>query len=61
VSAFLYLVAGVLFILALRAVGDGTGSARVFGFLALMLASVNIFGGFLATQRMPSMYRRKER
>jgi len=31
------------------------------GFAALILASVNIFGGFLVTQRMLAMYRRKDR
>jgi len=40
-------------------VGDGSGTARVFGFLALTLASVNIFGGFLVTERMLSMFRKK--
>ena len=35
--------------------------ARILGFVALALASVNIFGGFLVTQRMLSMYRRKKR
>jgi NAD(P) transhydrogenase subunit alpha len=33
--------------------------ARLFGFLALILASVNIFGGFLVTQRMLAMYKKK--
>lgn len=33
--------------------------ARVFGFLAVLLASVNIFGGFLVTHRMLSMFRKK--
>ena len=32
---------------------------RAFGFLALILASVNIFGGFLVTQRMLAMYKKK--
>ena len=45
---------------AAGAVVSGTGAARWFGFLALVLASVNIFGGFLVTQRMLGMYRRKE-
>ena len=40
-------------------VGEGSGTARVFGFLALTLASVNIFGGFLVTERMLSMFRKK--
>jgi NAD(P) transhydrogenase subunit alpha len=30
------------------------------GFLAVVLASVNIFGGFIVTQRMLSMFRRKQ-
>jgi NAD(P) transhydrogenase subunit alpha len=33
--------------------------ARAFGFIALTLASVNIFGGFLVTQRMLAMYKKK--
>lgn len=35
--------------------------AKSFGFVALMLASVNIFGGFLVTQRMLAMYRKKQK
>lgn len=38
---------------------DGPLMARVFGFIALVLASVNIFGGFLVTQRMLAMYKKK--
>jgi H+-translocating NAD(P) transhydrogenase subunit alpha len=38
---------------------EGTGIARMFGFLALALASVNIFGGFLVTERMLSMFKKK--
>ena len=37
----------------------GAGSARIFGFIALVLASVNIFGGFLVTERMLAMYKKK--
>ena len=33
--------------------------ARIFGFIALILASVNIFGGFLVTERMLAMYKKK--
>ncbi len=33
--------------------------AKVFGFVAIILASVNIFGGFLVTHRMLSMYKKK--
>jgi len=38
---------------------DGSGVARWFGFIALILACVNIFGGFLVTERMLSMYKKK--
>ena len=38
---------------------DGPLLARVFGFVALILACVNIFGGFLVTERMLSMYKKK--
>ena len=41
--------------------GLGTGFAQTFGFVAVILASVNIFGGFLVTQRMLAMYKKKER
>lgn len=36
-------------------------TAKILGFFALILASVNIFGGFLVTQRMLAMYKKKER
>lgn len=38
---------------------DGPLWARTFGFIALILASVNIFGGFLVTERMLAMYKKK--
>jgi NAD(P) transhydrogenase subunit alpha len=38
---------------------DGPLWAKLFGFVALILASVNIFGGFLVTERMLSMYKKK--
>lgn len=41
--------------------GDGALMARIFGFLALVLASVNIFGGFLVTSRMLAMYKKKQK
>ena len=44
---------------AAPALGDGPLWARVLGFVALILASVNIFGGFLVTERMLSMYKKK--
>ena len=36
-------------------------SSSVYGFLAIVLAAVNIFGGFLVTQRMLAMYKKKKK
>jgi NAD(P) transhydrogenase subunit alpha len=55
------IVVGALLAVGVDLIGEGTGIARFFGFFALMLASVNIFGGFLVTQRMLAMYKRKEK
>ncbi|MEC9249218.1 MAG: NAD(P) transhydrogenase subunit alpha [Pseudomonadota bacterium] len=42
--------------------GDGgEGFSRIVGTIAIILASVNIFGGFLVTQRMLAMYKKKEK
>ena len=42
--------------------GDaGSNFARGAGMLGVILASVNIFGGFLVTQRMLAMYKKKEK
>ena len=35
--------------------------SNIFGFLAIMLAAINIFGGFLVTQRMLQMYKKKNK
>mgnify|MGYP000014391000 CR=1 FL=1 len=35
--------------------------SSIFGFLAIILAAVNIFGGFLVTQRMLQMYKKKKK
>ena len=34
--------------------------SNIFGFLAIILAAINIFGGFLVTQRMLQMYKKKK-
>ena len=41
--------------------GNIFNTANIFGFLAIILAAVNIFGGFLVTQRMLSMYKKKRK
>ena len=35
--------------------------SNIFGFFAIILASINIFGGFLVTQRMLQMYKKKKK
>ena len=60
-------ISSVIVVGALLAVGvnvgpglsDGPIWARSLGFIGLILASINIFGGFLVTQRMLAMYRKK--
>lgn len=56
-------ISSVIVVGALLAVGisAASGAATFFGFVALVLASVNIFGGFLVTQRMLAMYKKKQR
>ena len=36
-------------------------TSSIFGFLAISLAAINIFGGFLVTQRMLAMYKKKKK
>ncbi|MBW3096363.1 NAD(P) transhydrogenase subunit alpha [Pseudohoeflea coraliihabitans] len=55
-------ISSVIVVGALLAVATSlSGLASGFGFVALILASVNIFGGFLVTQRMLAMYKKKEK
>ncbi len=55
-------ISSVIVVGALLAVGiSASGLATGFGFVALVLASVNIFGGFLVTQRMLAMYKKKDK
>src|SRR6266850_6025395 len=55
------IVVGALLAVGVQLVGSESGPiiARVLGFIALVFASVNIFGGFLVTQRMLAMYQKK--
>lgn len=55
-------ISSVIVVGALLSVGAAaSGAATAFGFIALVLASVNIFGGFLVTQRMLAMYKKKDK
>ena len=58
-------ISSVIVVGALLAVGVALTEldsvfAKIFGFLALTMASINIFGGFLVTNRMLSMYKKKD-
>ena len=45
----------------IAAAASGSAQSKWLGLIAVALASVNIFGGFAVTQRMLSMYKKKER
>lgn len=54
-------ISGIIIVGAIIAVGAGSGGvSSVLGFVAVMLASINIFGGFIVTQRMLQMFKKKE-
>ena len=53
------IVVGALLAVGVPLTAEGTGLARIFGFIALVLAGINIFGGFLVTERMLAMYKKK--
>jgi H+-translocating NAD(P) transhydrogenase subunit alpha len=59
------IVVGALLAVAVEAAdglsASGSTLAKLFGFLALVMASINIFGGFLVTSRMLAMYKKKEK
>ena len=56
------IVVGALLAVGVTLVADDSGPiwARTLGFVALVFASINIFGGFLVTQRMLAMYQKKK-
>ena len=57
------IVVGALLATGVALVGNDQGPlwARAFGFVALIFACINIFGGFLVTQRMLAMYKKKQK
>jgi NAD(P) transhydrogenase subunit alpha len=57
------IVVGALLAVGVSLTGSGAGPvwARILGFVALVFASINIFGGFLVTQRMLGMYQKKKK
>lgn len=54
-------ISSVIVVGAIIAVGpDDWNIAKILGFVAIMLAAVNIFGGFAVTHRMLAMYKKKK-
>lgn len=54
-------ISSVIIVGAIVIVGlPGFNAAKVLGFIAMILASINIFGGFAVTQRMLAMYKKKK-
>ena len=53
------IVVGALIASAAMGLGEGGAVSKWLGLLAVVLASVNIFGGFIVTHRMLSMFKKK--
>lgn len=55
-------ISGIIIVGSLLVAGfeEASLTVDVLGFLAVLLASINIFGGFLVTQRMLSMFKKKK-
>lgn len=54
-------ISGITLVGALLAAGNtSSGWAQLFGFLAVVLATVNVVGGFMVTNRMLEMFRKKK-
>ena len=54
-------ISGIVIVGALLVTGleSASTAAELMGFFAVLLASINVFGGFLVTHRMLSMFRKK--
>ena len=55
------IVVGALIAVSVDTISGTSWDSKALGFVALMLACVNIFGGFLVTSRMLAMYKKKEK
>jgi H+-translocating NAD(P) transhydrogenase subunit alpha len=53
------IIVGALLAVGAGAIASGSTVAMIFGFIAIVLASINIFGGFMVTSRMLAMYKKK--
>jgi NAD(P) transhydrogenase subunit alpha len=52
-------ISSVIIVGALVASGSGSTVAMIFGLIAVILAAVNIFGGFAVTHRMLAMFKKR--
>ena len=55
------IIVGALLAVGVPALGANSWIAKFFGFLAVIMAAVNIFGGFLVTRRMLEMFKAKKK
>ena len=54
-------ISGIIIVGAIIALGpEGYGFSHLAGFIAVVIASINIFGGFIVTQRMLAMFQKKK-
>ena len=53
-------VVGAILVAGAHAPGSELGVVQVLGFFAVFLASINIFGGFVVTNRILSMFKKKK-
>ncbi|MGL4833239.1 MAG: proton-translocating transhydrogenase family protein, partial [Shewanella sp.] len=51
-------ISGIIVVGALLQIGQGSTLVTVMAFIAVLIASINIFGGFTVTQRMLKMFRK---
>ena len=55
------IIVGAIVAAASLSSGASFELSNILGFIAIMLAAINIFGGFLVTQRMLQMYKKRKR
>jgi len=54
-------ISGIVIVGAILILGpEGSVVSKILGFFAVMIASINIFGGFIVTQRMLAMFKKKK-
>jgi NAD(P) transhydrogenase subunit alpha len=53
-------ISGIILVGALLQVGHGSAWVSVLAFVAILVASINVFGGFTVTERMLQMFKRED-